>query len=100
MLARIARIYKLLGGFVGAQSLVQRASVRRLLPRLRRHGDDTAVRKVRNRSPRVRQLGDAQIRRPRLQRREPAAVHMVQARRVFEVGPVDGELVVGIELAF
>lgn len=44
-------------------------------------------------------LSDAEIRRPRLQRRIPAAINMVEAARVRKVRPINGKLVVRVELA-
>ena len=85
---------------VGTQPVVYLAAVWRFLPSLIRRGDDLALGEVGGCGPGVRELGDAQIRRPGGVGIFPAAIDVVEAVRMLEVGAVDGELVVRIELAF
>lgn len=92
------RVDELFGSFVGRQAHVDGAIVRRLLPRLVGPRDDGALAEWRRHRPWVRHLRDAQHAGPRDVRGFPARVDMVQSCRVVEVRPVDGELVVGVEL--
>lgn len=90
---------ELLRALVRREPVVELPAIGRFLPRLRGRADDLAVGEVAGDGPRVRELRDAQVAGPGRVRRFPAAVDVVQARGVLEVGAVDGELVVGVQHA-
>lgn len=97
------RSYQLLGSFVGGQAVgVERvgSAERRLLPWVGGDADDGALGEVAFYGPGVGKLGDAQIGGPGVVLAVPARVDVVEACLVAEVGAVDGELVVGVELGF
>lgn len=97
VLAR-GRVDELLRAFVGGEAGVW-AAVGDAFPGLRGDGDEAAVGEGRVDSPGVRHMGDAQVGGPGGGGLLPARVDVVGVVVVEEVGSVDGELVVRVDLA-
>lgn len=91
-------IGELLRAFVGGKTLVEGATVRCLLPRVVRSADDLAFGEVTFDSPRIRHLSNAEIGWPCIVLAVPTTVDVVKSRVMLEVGTINRELIISVEL--
>ena len=91
-------ISQLLRAFIRAQPIILHPSVRRPLPRLSRDAQDLSFGDIAFDCPGIAHLRDAKIGGPALVSGVPAAVHVVQARSMLEVGAIDRKLVICVQL--
>lgn len=91
-------IGELLWAFVGGKTLVEGTTVRCLLPRVVRRTDDLAFSEVAFDSPRIRHLSNAEIGWPCIVLTVPTTVDVVKSRAMLEVGTINRELIISVEL--